>query len=61
MNDQPDDDDDEGAMVIVCQGPPRCALVDDEAIAAQQAGCVWCTRHILLPDGTFDVQKPSEA
>lgn len=31
-----------GAVVWVCQGSPRCLLEGDEAVAAMQAGCVWC-------------------
>lgn len=61
MNGQPDDDDDEGAMVIVCQGPPRCSLEDEEAVAAQVAGCVWCKRIAMSADGSETVQEPGNA
>jgi|GEM_PF-5160466 len=38
--------------VIVCQGPPRCTLTGDDAIAAVEAGCVWCRRITIHADGT---------
>jgi hypothetical protein len=46
------DDDDRLPSVIICQGPPRCMLEGDEAVAAAKAGCPWCRRIELLPDGT---------
>ena len=52
---------DDDPVVIVCQGPPRCLLEGDEAIAAQVAGCVWCRRIIVHSDGTETETKPSEA
>lgn len=45
------DGDDRNPMVIVCQGPPRCPLDGDTAVAAQKAGCSWCRRIEMLPDG----------
>ena len=45
--------------VIVCQGPPRCMLEDDEAIEAQKAGCIWCRTITLHEDGTETVQEPA--
>ncbi len=52
---------DEGdPMVIVCQGPPVCALEGDEAMAAQQAGCVWCRRIICHADGSETVTEPTK-
>lgn len=45
-------DDDEPAMVVVCQGPPRCMLEGDEAVCAAMAGCLWCRRIECLPDGS---------
>ena len=39
-------------QVIVCQGPPRCPLEGDEAVAAQLAGCIWCARITVHADGS---------
>lgn len=33
---------DEPNRITVCQGPPRCDLVGDEAVAAMKAGCPFC-------------------
>lgn len=53
-------DDDEGDPIIcVCQGPPVCDLQGDAAVAAQQAGCLWCKRIIVHEDGTETVLEPS--
>lgn len=30
---------DEDPQIIVCQGPPRCDLMGDDAVAAIEAGC----------------------
>ena len=49
------------ATVWVCQGPPRCQLEGDEAVAAQQAGCVWCRRIIVARDGSERVVEPGHA
>jgi hypothetical protein len=46
-------------IVIVCQGPPRCALEGDEAIAAQETGCRWCRRIIVHADGSETDVEPS--
>jgi len=46
--------------VIVCQGPPVCHLTNEQAIAAQQAGCRWCKRIILHYDGSETVIEPSQ-
>lgn len=56
-----EDDDEHEALVICCQGPPRCSLEGDEAQAAQEAGCVWCTRIIIHEDGTETVTEPAAA
>ncbi len=53
--------DDEVSVIVMCQGPPRCALVGDEAEAAQRAGCVWCERITIAPDGSERVDRPGEA
>lgn len=52
------DDEDEPAQIIVCQGPPRCPLVDTEAVAAAQAGCPWCRRIFVAADGREWEQGP---
>jgi hypothetical protein len=51
----------DGAEVIVCQGPPRCALEGDEAVAAADAGCVWCKRILIAPDGSERTIEPGTA
>lgn len=48
-------------QVIVCQGPPRCDLEGDEAVAAQMAGCPWCRRITLHDDGSETVTEPGHA
>ena len=47
-------------QVIVCQGSPACLLEGDDAIAAAQAGCVWCRRITIHADGTETVTGPSD-
>lgn len=44
--------------VIVCQGPPRCDLEGDEAVAAQMAGCQWCRRININDDGSETREGP---
>lgn len=57
-----DDLDDETApRVIVCQGPPVCDLQGDDAVRAQEAGCVWCQVITVHQDGTETVREPSRA
>lgn len=51
----------EDPLVIVCQGPPRCLLEGNDAVKAQEAGCVWCKRIIVHRDGTETVQEPGTA
>lgn len=55
------DEDDDLPLIVVCQGPPCCDKEGDEAVEAAKAGCVWCERHTLLPDGSWHIQKPSAA
>jgi hypothetical protein len=50
----------EFGTVIVCQGPPRCDLLDDAAVAAMEAGCVWCRRITVHEDYTETVTEPTE-
>lgn len=50
--------DDETEVIHVCQGPPRCDLEGDAAVAAQQAGCLWCVRIYVAPDGSERMEGP---
>ena len=47
--------------VIVCQGPPICDLEDDEAVRAQQRGCLWCRIITMHQDGSETVTEPARA
>ncbi len=49
------------AEIIVCQGPPRCPLNGDDAVAAQKAGCVWCRRITVHSDHSETVKEPGNA
>jgi hypothetical protein len=49
------------AVVIVCQGPPRCALSGDEAVEAQRAGCPWCDRCFVTDEQTEVWERVSDA
>ena len=51
----------EPPQVIVCAGPPVCLLENDEAVTAMIAGCVWCRRITLHPDGTETETGPAHA
>ena len=53
--------EDDTAEIIVCQGPPRCRLEGDEAVAAQKAGCPFCKRIAVHGDGSETVREPHEA
>jgi len=46
--------------IWVCQGPPRCTLEGDAAVAAQEAGCVWCKRIVCHEDGTETAEGPTD-
>lgn len=48
-------------LITVCQGPPRCDLMGDEAVAAQLAGCPWCKRIYLSESGSERVEEPGNA
>jgi hypothetical protein len=50
----------ETATIWVCQGPPRCALEGDDAVAAQENGCKWCRRIMVDGEGETEI-KPGEA
>ena len=52
---------DRDPQVIVCQGPPRCMLEGDEAIKAQESGCIWCKRITVHDDGSETTTQPGEA
>ena len=53
--------DDESAVMIVCQGKPRCDLSGDAAIANQVAGCPWCIRHYIDCNGVEWTSAPGNA
>lgn len=55
------DDQDDLPQVIVCQGPPRCDKEGDAAHEAAKAGCAWCERHTLMPNGEWQISKPGNA
>lgn len=48
-------------IVHACQGPPRCGLEGDDAVAAAIAGCPWCRRIIIDDDGNERVIAPGNA
>jgi len=50
--------DDNESEVIVCEGPPKCLLEGDEAIACQQAGCKLCKRITIYYDRTETIVVP---
>lgn len=47
----------EFTRVLICQGFPICELEGDEAVAAQQSGCVWCTKHYIFDDGREETEE----
>lgn len=55
------DRDDDLGEIIVCQGPPRCALDGDAAVEAQKAGCIWCKRIVIHSDNSETVTEPGSA
>ncbi len=45
--------------VIVCAGPPLCAIEGDAAIENAQAGCPNCRHIVVHPDGgESEYRKP---
>lgn len=50
----------EHTTIFVCQGPPRCDLQGDEAVAAQEAGCPFCKRILLDDQFNETIIEPSE-
>lgn len=61
MSEWESDLDDGSTCIWVCQGPPRCPLMDMEAVEAQKAGCRWCTRIYVSPDRPDETIAPGEA
>lgn len=61
MDERPLEHEDVAGNVIVCQGPPICLLSGDEAVAHQQAGCVWCRRITVFTDGTENSKEPARS
>ena len=53
--------DDDTTEIWICQGPPRCSLQGDEAVAEQHKGCPWCEVKTIWPDGSETTKKPVEA
>ena len=49
------------SSVWVCQGPPRCDLEGDEAVAAIEAGCPFCKEIRIDKDGNETVIEPGNA
>lgn len=49
------------ASHVICQGPPRCHLKDDDAVNAQIDGCVWCQRYMCDNFGRETIIEPGEA
>lgn len=47
--------------IWVCQGPPRCGLEGEEAMAAQEAGCVFCKQIRVADNGTEMTIEPGTA
>ncbi len=55
------DEDDALTEAWICQGPPRCDLSGNAAVAAQMGGCPWCRVVYTHPDGSESVREPSTA
>jgi len=43
--------DDDVPRLVICQGPPWCALESDDALAAQERGCLICKIEQIADDG----------
>ena len=54
-------DEDASQTIIVCAGPPACPLEGEVALRAQEAGCQWCKRIRINPDGSETVTEPGHA
>lgn len=55
------DNEDDLGVITVCQGPPRCSLVGDEAVEQQMAGCIWCDRITIHADRSETTVRPGVA
>lgn len=49
------------SRIIVCQGAPRCLLEGDEAVKAQENGCVWCQYIYIDERGQERTYEPGNA
>ena len=47
--------------IFVCQGPPRCDLQGDDAIAAQENDCPFCKKIHIDEQFNETFVEPSEA
>lgn len=47
--------------IWVCQGPPRCLLEGDDAVAAQELGCPFCKQIRIDDDGNETTIEPGTA
>lgn len=47
--------------LFVCQGPPRCDLVGDAAILAQEADCPFCRKIHYDEDFNQTIEEPGNA
>tara|TARA_R110000803_G_C11779115_1_gene296376 strand:+ start:293 stop:511 length:219 start_codon:yes stop_codon:yes gene_type:complete len=47
--------------IWVCQGPPRCLLEMDDAVAAQEEGCQFCKRILVDENGMERTIEPGNA
>ena len=52
-------DDEVCGTIIICAGPPVCLLMGEDAIAAANSGCPWCSRVTVFDDGTESRTGPS--
>ena len=55
------DSEDQESLQIICAGPPYCDLKGDEAVKAQENGCIWCSRVYTEPDGREFIEQPGVA
>lgn len=56
-----DMDAEEPTVFIVCSGPPYCDLLDEEALKAQEKGCIWCAKIYEYEDGRQILEQPGDA
>lgn len=48
----------EKAIIMSCQGPPRCPLKGAAAVKAQKKDCLWCKRITIWEDGSETITEP---